>query len=82
MENSCDQGRNFTAAMTAIAVVAPRSGRYAPQMIVRPTATMAFVPLTLLKSRSCFKSVTCLIYKRCVSSKDGVRQFLSNVCDL
>ncbi|KAI9521245.1 hypothetical protein NQZ68_007559 [Dissostichus eleginoides] len=34
-----------------MAVVAPRSGRYAPTIIVRPTATMAFVPLKLLKSR-------------------------------
>ena len=55
--NSSDQGGIFTVAMTAMAVVAPRSGRYAPQIIVRPTATMAFGPLTLLKSRSCFKSV-------------------------
>nr|XP_010782195.1 PREDICTED: uncharacterized protein LOC104956407 [Notothenia coriiceps] len=37
-----DQGRIFTAAMTAMAVVAPRFGRYAPQIIVRPKATMAW----------------------------------------
>ena len=48
--------------MTAIAVVAPWSGRYAPQIIVRPMATMAFVPLKLLKSRSCFKSVRAVVW--------------------
>ena len=60
--SSHNQGRNFTAAMTAMAFVAPRSGRYAPQIIVRPTATMAFVPLKLLKSRSCFKSVRRVVW--------------------
>ena len=56
------QGMNFTAAMTAMAVVAPRSGRYAPHIILRPTATMAFVPLTLLNSRSCFKSIRTVVW--------------------
>ena len=56
------QDRNFTAAMMAMAVVAPRSARDAPKIIVRPTATMAFEALILLKSRSYFKSVRAVVW--------------------